>query len=93
MIDQSPGGALAIAEASGLLQRFNGARVESCASVCFQSFPGDSNVQPGLKPMTLTFDSVGEKDAKLTYYFHPQHGRDHICSLVHALGWWASGVN
>ena len=45
---------LAIAETAGLLERFNGARVESRASVCFQSFPGDSPMQAELKPTDTT---------------------------------------
>ena len=60
---------LAIAETTGLLQRFNGARVESRASVCFQSFPGDSPMQAELKPT----DTTSSRSAVI---------HKHLCSLV-----------
>lgn len=38
----------------------------------------------------LAFDSVREKDAKPTHYFHSQLGGEHTCSLAQAFGQWTS---
>ena len=59
----------------------------------FPELPGGFECAAMGKTQPLTSDSVREKDAKPTRYFHSQLGGEHIWSLAQAFGQWTSGVN